>query len=359
MAELLRRLEASLGSNVASEERGRILAKKIIYLARIGDFAEAREITSILRSEFTGTKSGLVTPWVMLAEGLLQRFEELSPGALDRVIRSQLLADAVKDETLSAFAHAWRAQLEFERSNFDEMARSISAAMALAHESNLAAWTRIGICLCEVYACIGCETESKLWFGRARESALKEGDQASLEAVFHGRVAFRLSYVRAKSCIEELDRVAVRQLRGELDSARNLQGLLGLRALTDLVNLCDARLYLLEGNFAAALKRFRELTLAPPGVSSYHPKLLELEVSYCEMQLGESPARPEPDWEPSFLSLDLDDQLVAAWLIVEIRRRLGYSVVSHEVALTSIQQQFSASLDYMRALFQGFSERGR
>ena len=55
---------------------------------------------------------------------------------------------------------------------------------------------------------------------RARQHALNDGDQASIEALLYNKAAFRLAWLRAQRCFGELQKVELDRLRVELATAR-------------------------------------------------------------------------------------------------------------------------------------------
>jgi len=104
MSQLLDRLDCALKLAVDDVKYAEIQAKKACYLARVGMFSESREIVQHLRRKFGDWRSGQITAWIMLAEGLLYLYEKLSPLAIDRVTRSQLLGLATNDRTIVALS---------------------------------------------------------------------------------------------------------------------------------------------------------------------------------------------------------------------------------------------------------------
>lgn len=252
MSQLLQRIESDLNSTSTPSLRGKLLARKSAYLARIGKFDDARSIVTELRQEFGEANSSSVTVWVMLTEGLIHYYENLSVQARDRIVRAQLLSKALGDNELAALASAWRAHLEFEHSDFSGMTASIESALSLASSTNYAAHTRAAMVLSDCYFLCGDRVNGQKWFMRSRDTALKEGDQASIEALLYNKAAFTLARLRAQSCFGSIEPEQLALLRMELSSAKNLQDIANIQALTQIVHLCDARLLLLERKFDQA-----------------------------------------------------------------------------------------------------------
>ena len=318
MSQLLRKIDLDLRAANEPFERGKLLARKSAYLARIGDFPESKALVEDLRREFANTKSSNVTVWIMLTEGLIHYYEKLSTEAHDRIIRAQLLSTAIGDTELAAITSAWRSHLEFERSDYRAMVKSIELTFGFASTENLAARTRVSMVLSDCYFLCGDRVNGQKWFLRGRDTALKEGDQASIEALLYNKAAFSLAYQRAQSCFAPASADQLSLLRLELASARNLQDMAHINALSHIVHLCEARLLLLEGKYdegAAKLQAIRDAT--PYGEYNFHQSMIDLEIAYCAYRLDPTAKRPPaPSWE--FDALDVDEQLLAAWMMSEI-----------------------------------------
>lgn len=318
MSQLLQKIEIDLRTANEPYERGKLLARKSAYLARIGDFSESKSLVEDLRREFSNSKSSNVTIWIMLTEGLIHYYEKLGTEAHDRIVRAQLLSSAIGDTELAAITSAWRSHLEFERSDYKAMVKSIELAFGFASPENLAAQTRVSMVLSDCYFLCGDRANGQKWFLRSRDTALKEGDQASIEALLYNKAAFSLAYLRAQSCFGPVAADQLSLLRLELASARNLQDMARIHALSHIVHLCEARLLLLEGKYAegaSKLQAFRDA--APYGKYNFSQSMIDLEIAYCAYRLDPTAKRPPaPVWD--FDSLDVDEQLLASWMMSEI-----------------------------------------
>lgn len=318
MSHLLARLDQELQTASSDIERAEILARKGLYLARIGRFSATREIITELRQKFDDGRSGRVTAWIMLTEGLLHLFENLSPLALDRIARSQVLGLAMKDDSVIAIASAWKAHIEFETSDFESMAKSLQIAIAHTTESDHDANARLAMVLSESFLLCGEIQYAQAWFMRSREHALRDGDQASIEALLYNRAAFSLARLRAENCFAEMDIDRLSLLRTEIVSAKNLQDLIGIAALTNFIHLCEARLLILEKKYSQAIDALTDVRNARPFADyNFNQSLVDLELSFCMQRLGRVDEAKliyaSIDWS-SFERLDVDDQLIAAWM---------------------------------------------
>lgn len=318
MSQLLSRLDQELKVASTNVERAEILARKGSYLARVGQFAETREIIATLRQQFGDGRSGHVTAWIMLTEGLLRLFENLSPLALDRVARSQILGLAMNDASVIAISSAWKAHIEFETSDFESMIKSLEIAIAHATDNDHDANARLAMVLSDSFLLCGETRSAQAWFMRSREHALKDGDQASIEALVYNRAAFSLARLRAERCFTAIDSKRLSLLRMEIASAKNLQNLTRVAALTNFIHLCEARLLILEEKYSLAIDALANIRNAQPFADyNFSQSFVDLEMSFCLQRLGRhTEARSiyiSIDWS-SFDRLDVDEQLVAAWM---------------------------------------------
>jgi hypothetical protein len=321
MSQLLLRIEAALGTESDGNVRARLLSRKAGYLARVGRFDEAKEIVSALREDFAGDHSGRATIWIMLTEGLLYHFEKMSPQAVDRLNRALVLGTAIGDREVTALAAAWRAHIEFETSSFEAMFRSIEIAIDNSTDQDHAARARIFMVLCDAALLCGNRLQGQKWFLRSRDHALKDGDQASIEALLYNRAAFNMAWLRAQRCFGPISSDDLALVRLEVSSARNLQEMTGIGALTHYVHICDARLLILEGKYDVAVERLNALRSSTPyGAYNFDQDFFDLEVAYCVFRSGglQQSKSAEALAARSFVHLDIDEQLVAAWMVLEL-----------------------------------------
>ena len=318
MSPLLAQLDSSLRSVVDATERSELLARKSCALARIGRYDDARQIVDDLRSAYGDGRDGRISVWIMLAEGLILWFSELSPAAADRIARAQFLSGAMKYSTMIALASAWKAHIEFETSKFESMIGSVGTAIDHAEMQNVDARARISVVLCSSFALCGDRTKAQFWFLQGRDYALKAGDQASIEALQFNRAVLLVAALRADSCIAELQVNDIRTVRLEFESARNLQALTHIETLDNHGRLSEARLLMLEKRYAEAIAALRAVRDRRP-FANYHfnTSLLDLEVAFCTLKLRgvEDALNLFCDTDAStFTELDVDDQLAAAWM---------------------------------------------
>ncbi len=315
MSQLLNRLQREFAACSDSLARAELLARISGNFARIGKFDEARQCIVDLRRDYSGEKSGPATVWIMLAEGLLHLFSDLNPLALDRISRAQLLGLAMKYPTAVALASAWKAHLEFESSQFGAMVQSIRLGLKHAHADDHDSRVRLAMVLANAFMISGDQVTSQVWFAKARDHAVKNGDQASIEALLYNRTAFRIAAIRSDRCINNKSQADLIIVRKEVESATNLQDLIKVGALTNHIHLWNARLFMLERDFAKAISQLASSRQGAPFANyNFSQQMIDLEMAYCLANLGEidDALRVHSTVDLNSMDhLDIDEKLVA------------------------------------------------
>ncbi len=346
MSKLLARLDAGIAQANDDVLRGELLARKAGYLARIGSFEQAQDLISQLRASFGDGRSPRVSIWIMLAEGLFRTYRDMSDEGADRIMRAHALANATRDRPLIAAISAWRAHTQSERSEFKGMARSLDDALANAETNDHEVLARVYMVLANAHMSVGSRERAHDNYMYSRHHALECGDQATIDALIYNKAAFGLAWLRARMCFEESDPEHLGKIRIELASAKTYQQMAGLSALTNFVYLWEARLLLLSGDFDAAVEALRAVqSMQPFAAYNYNVALIELEIGYCLMRLGRLQSGQAPldaALSADCSALHTDDQLVAAWLRVQL-----FSSFS----MTAEAQAASAVLDVVRSAF--------
>lgn len=327
MSELLRRLRHELGSLSDPAARAEVVARIAGVHARAGHFDEARLAINAIKEHFGRGESGQVTVWKMIAEGLVFHYEDLSPAALERISGALVLGQAMQYSTVIALASAWKAHIEFERSEFVKMADSLGVALKYVKPTDHDAHTRISMVLANAFMICGDRTQMQAWFIRGREHAVKNGDRASVEALQYNKAAFATAWARVSSCTASVDTEEIALLRGEVNSSRNLQDLAGIAALSGHIRLTHARLLVLEARYDLAVEAFNEVRVTEPFAShNFHQSYIDLELQFCAVRQGcddFSMAHRSADVLQQFKGLDIDERIVATWMLVEIADKAG------------------------------------
>lgn len=361
MAQLLDRIEKQLALQSDPFARAALFAKKAIYLSRIGRFDEAKSITAELRSHFGGGQSAKVTAWIMLLEGICFLYENINPAAADRVHRAQFLSLAIKDRALISITSAWKAHLEFENSNFPGMAAALTTAIETAAIDDNDADARFSMVLADALFLCGDRKRAQSWFMRSRRHALDAGDQATIEALLYNRAAFSTAWLRCERCFARDNPSEVSLVRLEVSSARNFQAMTKITAFGHLISLCDARLLIIESQFSRAIEALELVRNAGPFASyNFDQDIIDLEIAYCQLMLGRSDEAVDTFSRirgNDLSGLDLDDQLVVAWMKSSMSAkdlRFGDNV-AETARLEVLRSQYSAFRGDLQSLLAQFT----
>ena len=361
MSQLLERLRRELERVVDPVDRAETLARMACHLARVGRFSEARQAIGTLREGFGQGQSGRVTVWTMLAEGLVHHYEDFSPAALDRISRAQLLGVAMGYSTVIALASVWKAHIEFERSEFDAMLKSLAMTVEHIGDDDHDAQTRLAIVLSNTFMICGDRDESHYWFTQGREHAVQNGDQPSVDALLYNRAAFVFAWFRALNCVEPVAEVEIHRIRLEIQSAANLQQLMGISALDNHVRLLAARILILECRYEPAIAALKEVRGAAPfAPHNFHQSFIDLEIAFCKVMHGdiEGAAIVFPIVDLSaFDGLDIDEQIYALWMagrMAGVDSRFG-NAMTLEAKLKRIWADYTAQRISLRTRLAAFA----
>lgn len=322
MTQLLDRLESRLRVEQDEFAAAELLAKKAAYLGRIGRTEEAKEVIQLLRGRFNDGRSGRVTCFLQIAEGVLLHNSFQSMAALDKLSRADLLAQAMRQPDLIGICAAWKGFIEFDLSRFESMNRSYLLIKDLGLEDDHAVQSRVAATLMTAAILVGEQDVAREWFRNGHRHAVAEGDLACIDALLFNRAVFGTARQRVAWCSDEFDTEWATTLRAELESARNLQNLVGITTMQDHIDLCVARLDLMEARFVEAESRLSRLQnldrFAGKHVNSV---ALALELIYAKScandgqdVLGELQSLALED----LASLDPDERLVALTIYAKL-----------------------------------------
>lgn len=356
MSQLLSRIDAALQTEQSPSKRGELLARRACYLARLGQFSESRGLIEQLRTAYASGSNPSVSIWIMLAEGLLRTFEELSTEGHDRVMRAQVLAVAIRDRTLVAWTSAWRAHLLSEHSDFGGMARALETAFGACADNEHEPIARASMVLANAYSTCGKRDHANGWYAAARHHALEVGDQATIDALIYNKAAFAMGWLRAEACFSPIDESDLAAIGDEITSARNYQNLIGIRAVSNFADLWRARLALLRGKYLDAIAGLNEARGKEPfAIYNFNQAMIDLELAYCHFRSGdlESATKLAAGLQADLSGLHRDEQLVAGWLCSQMDEVLparkaedliGVSLDAAKSAYRSEQDELAAAL---------------
>lgn len=319
MTQLLERIDAQLRVEQDEFVVAELLAKKAGYLGRVGRSDEAKEIIQFVRQTFNDGRSGRVTCFLQLAEGILLYHAFQNQAALDKFSRAILLAQALRQADLVGICAAWKGFIDFDQSRFESMKRSLLSIQDLGLDGDHAVQSRLSVTLMTGAIMLGEREVANSWFHAGRAHAVAEGDLACIDALLFNRAVFGLARQRVAWCIGQVDKSWASAVRAELESARNLQNLVGITTMRDHIDLCVARLDLIEGRYREALASFSKLqSLDRFAGKNINAAALAIDLIFVRHQIDPIPdlAAQLKSVNPDELqSLDPDERLVAFTII--------------------------------------------
>jgi tetratricopeptide (TPR) repeat protein len=360
MSRLMQRLAERLSVEQDEYVAAELIAKQAAYLARTGDFEGARDKVKLVRARFFDGRSGRVTALLMIAEALIAHYESLGENARDRIMRAQLLGDVMRDREIIALASAWRAHIEFEASAFDIAALSLRKALAVVDEQDHGAIARCAIVLFNAQSFVGNRETAQAWFMKGRDHALSDGDQASIDALVHNKATYGVAQLWVDRCTAREELQLGPLTRTEVQSARNLQELIRVSAHGSFIDLTECNLCILEGKFNEALALLTKLEgRGPFPAKHFNASFAGLLGTYCLMRIGESEQATDrfaSVQDAVWSDLDVDDRLVASWILNELASSdNGFgSAELAAAALAQAREEHRIETDRVQRLFEEF-----
>jgi hypothetical protein len=267
--------------------RAEIDAQIAYHASRIGRFELARNIIHRIRSESGRGHPASVAIWIIIADGILAFFERLDSGSADRFRRAHLLSVALDLKELRALSAAWLAHSDFGRCEYESMVKSINDCLISSRPLGDLASSRVGLVLASSYLYAGDLEKSREWYEAARQSAVLDGDRATLGAIMYNRAAVALARYRADFHLSRPTGLSIPAVSSAVSSASSFQTLTGNEALSDLLRMSEARLAMIENRFDTAATIFDDIRRSVSGsLSGAADKFFDLEYLYCLAQLG-------------------------------------------------------------------------
>ena len=360
MSELLRRIENELCAARSMQIRGILLVRKGIYLARAGRFAEANAVIVEINDRFPIEDFPRIKILRILVEGVLDYYKSLSVHSHDRIFRADLLSIASGDATMVSMTSVWRAHIEFERSNYEEMRNAIVRVQANADQGDHDAHARLARVLADCFSIIGDEQQAKRWFDIAHRHAVDAGDQATIDALIYNRMAFGLARIRAESVFTSIDPLRLQFIETSLFSAKNYQNLVDIRSLTHLPDICQARLAALKQDFALALQLMAGIRDSGPlAKNNFSDGILNLEIVFLLAKSGDLTGARRA-WvafdEDDLDGLDVDDRLLALWMHQELAKTDEFfgCLPAIEGHFLRTAEEYKAAMIYLTSVLQEF-----
>jgi hypothetical protein len=222
-------------------------------LARQGHLDEARAELASIHARHDSRPTAVVSAWTSLAEGLVICFDNLGAAALDKMMRSLAISEAIRAEAILALSAAWPAQMDFSKLDFEPMLQHLSVALNTAESSQHSALSRANLVVAQAYHWAEHRDLALRWYDKARQHASTAGDESTISAVMHNMTWMRAAQARRLSVSGEFDRVHALLAQLGADSIKYFDKMIGMAALRSLVPILRAQVLLLDERFGEAL----------------------------------------------------------------------------------------------------------
>ncbi len=276
-------LEVRLRHRIQEEKdsslQGILQAKLACYFARIGEFDQAESIRIELRQKFGDGKSAKISILLMLLDGLLLFYRDLSSGARDRIARANLISTTFHEHELTALTSAWLAHIDFNRCQFLLMTNEIRKCNELLTHDDGTATCRISLVLGDAFLYSGQREPSQFWYERARNAATVIGDQAAIGAITYNRAALNVQNLRLKCIANEIIDDDIKRAQAELQTAINYQVLARLKSLDHLLRAASVAIRIVKKEYELAVieaSSILDLKTAPIESGEYFILLTDL-----------------------------------------------------------------------------------
>ena len=288
-SRLLLRLEAEIASATSPLDADCKRAERAAYLARLGRFEEARKVVEELHRRHGATPNARVSAWLHLVLGLVGHFSDMDSAARDRVLRAHALSTAADLIQLRALSAAWLAHMDYLQVNVASMVNRVSESLRLAVEDDHSTLSRACLVVAQAYHLAGRLDAALPWYGRARNHASVDGDEATLSALMHNMAWLRAQQLRVRGWTQsESARDEGHALLGA-ESVASFDSMIGSTSLSALIPVLRAQIYTARGQYGNALALY-EINLNPAvqdGMARLHSDLMA-DQAWCRINLGQT-----------------------------------------------------------------------
>lgn len=252
-SRLLSRLESDIRGAPHALAADCLRCERAAYLARLGDIDEATRELAALRQRYGSNPQPALSAWVHLADGLIGHYDNLAPGARDKLARAHALSTAAGLKPLQALSAAWLAHFEYLRLDAAALARRVGEAISLARPDHHAALARAKLVVAQAYHEGGRYDLARPWYDQAHHHATTEGDAATLSAMLWNIASLHVAAARQR---EAAGLPVDAQARLSVESTGHFDALLGVRSLRALQPILRAQAYTVLGRTDEALALF-------------------------------------------------------------------------------------------------------
>jgi tetratricopeptide (TPR) repeat protein len=306
-SRLLVRLDAEIAAAPTQLLADCKRAERAGYLARLGKFEECNNEINIIRQDYFGRETSIITIWLNLIEGISALSKSFDLCARDKIVRSHALSLACNNRLMRSLSAAWMAHVEYLKNDFDSMAAFAAESLNYSSGDEHASRARVFLVLALANQFAGRLEVSNMLYKDAHMHASADGDDAMISALMHNKTWLQAQELRF--CEWQIGGPADERAHTLMaaDSIKNFDELLGLKNLETSVPMLKAMVLSAQGKYAHALDLYDKylLEVFDGELSRWDLELLVDQV-WCAININRSDSRVEKIFGINLLSDEIN-----------------------------------------------------
>jgi tetratricopeptide (TPR) repeat protein len=221
VSRLLQYLSGALAQGGDQATLLRLRTRLAIHFARKGDLQAAYEAIAELRKSGAAGMFAEATVCANLAEGVALLCSGSHVQAFDKLRRALAIGDASSLKHLSRWTRAWLAHLALDAGQLDAVAPHASEALESAAGAEHWVLSRIGTTIASGLHFGDRYDLARPWYEFARQHAVAEGDDLTIDANLYNVAALRIHNLRLSEVASTIDPGETSRAEMELKSSFN------------------------------------------------------------------------------------------------------------------------------------------
>jgi tetratricopeptide (TPR) repeat protein len=288
-SRLLLNLDARIAAAKNPVTKDCLRAERAGYLARKGQFDDAKAAIDDLRQSYAPNPHAAVSAWLNLAEGLLIHSTNMGSQARDKIHRAYAFSAATGLTQLNAQCAAWLAHMDYLLVDMAGMTRHLREAFKLADQENHSARSRAHMVVALAYHLAGRLDLARPSYSKAHFHASQEGDETTISALMHNMAWLRSANQRQEIMCGKPISANGEHALASVESTLQFDILFKTTSLDALAPVLRAQVLSMKENYEAALAAYEEyLSLAlQQGMNRLHADLLA-DQAWCRVNVGQT-----------------------------------------------------------------------
>ncbi len=267
MSRLLQYLSSALAQGGEQRDLLHLKTRLAVHLARKGEVQKATETIAEIRKTGAAGLFADATARANLAEGVALFCSGRSDLAGDKLRRAIALGDAASQAQVSRWARSWLAHLELDNGHVDAVAPYAMDLLAITPESEHWVLSRIGSTVASGLHLGDRYDLARPWFEFARQHAVAEGDDLTIDANLYNVAALRIHNLRLSEIASGIDPIETQRAEMELRSSFNYDAAKSPKSFRWAIPLIELQLSLLLGRHEFVIDRLPKWLEAYRGIA--------------------------------------------------------------------------------------------